>query len=628
MFFAGLPLSTLLPIGAAAGALVVAFYILKLRRRPVAVPFSRIWQRILRDKEATTLFSQLKRLLSLLLQLVLLALLLFALGDPRVSRSVTKGRNIVVLVDASASMKAVDVKPSRLAVAKQKVKKMIAGLGGSDRMLIAQMDATLQPLSTMTGDEPELDQAIDQVHATDTRADLRRGLSFALDSLRDLSKPEVVVVSDGELGDPKEAAHGLDLSHVDLRYVPVGKSGKNVAITQFAVRRYPLDKSRYEVMLEVTNTNDQPVDVEITLLGDGQVVDVTHLHLGPHERVPRFYKDLAGASRTLEAEIKLAGGEHDDLPADDRAYALMPEERRARVLCVTQGNTYLDAALLLDEYLDVTTVSPAKYPPQGTFDVTIFDGVAPPPFKGAGSILYLNPPAAGSPVKLGREIKNFGFDVWDRKSPILRFIAPGDIQVAEGNALKPDSGDHVVGASEKGPILVSGVRGGRKFLALGFDPRNSDFVLRVAWPLFVLNSINAFVEEDTSYLSSYRTGEVWRIPVPENAEVATIVDPSGKEHRVPVKQGRAVYLGEQAGFYKLIVSADPEPVTTMFAANLSDIDESRIKPIARLDVGGRQAAAVSGFTPGVRREIWIYLLILVLALSMVEWFTYHRRITV
>jgi Ca-activated chloride channel family protein len=40
--------------------------------------------------------------------------------------------------------------------------------------------------------------------------------------------------------------------------VPVGKSGKNVAITGFSVRRYPLDKSRYEVMLEVTNTNEEP----------------------------------------------------------------------------------------------------------------------------------------------------------------------------------------------------------------------------------------------------------------------------------------------------------------------------------------------------------------------------------
>ncbi len=63
MHFTGVPLQTLIQVGALAGAAVVVFYILKLRRRPVAVPFSKIWQKILRDKEATSLFSQLKRLL-------------------------------------------------------------------------------------------------------------------------------------------------------------------------------------------------------------------------------------------------------------------------------------------------------------------------------------------------------------------------------------------------------------------------------------------------------------------------------------------------------------------------------------------------------------------------------------
>jgi len=78
MHLTGLPLATLIQIAAGLGALVLVSYILKLKRRPVAVPFSKLWERILRDKEATSLFSQLKRIFSLLLQLALLALLLFA----------------------------------------------------------------------------------------------------------------------------------------------------------------------------------------------------------------------------------------------------------------------------------------------------------------------------------------------------------------------------------------------------------------------------------------------------------------------------------------------------------------------------------------------------------------------
>src|SRR6476646_6684879 len=149
MHFTGVPLDRLIQLGALAGAITVVFYILKLRRRPVSVPYSKIWERILRDKEATTLFSQLKRLLSLLLQLALLALLLLALGDPRTAANLIEGRNIVVLIDASASMQAIDVAPSRLDAAKDRVRSMVRGLSGSDRMLIAQMDAAATPLTPL-----------------------------------------------------------------------------------------------------------------------------------------------------------------------------------------------------------------------------------------------------------------------------------------------------------------------------------------------------------------------------------------------------------------------------------------------------------------------------------------------
>ena len=625
MHLAGLPLSTLLSLGAIFGALTIALYILKLRRRPVAVPFSRIWQQVLRDKQATTLFSQLKRILSLLLQLALLALMLLALGDPRTTQNLVEGRNMVVLIDASASMKATDVAPNRLEVAKREVTRMVEGLSGSDRMLLAQMDASIRPLSTMTSEISDLKSGLGALKASDTRADLRRAMSFALDSLRGLGKAEIIVVSDGALGELDPIAKELDLSKVKLSYVKIGASSKNVAITEFSVRRYPLDKSRYEVMLELTNTNAEPANVELTLLGDGNVVDVTEISLKPEESLARFYQDLAGASRTLEASIKLADGKRDDLPADDHAYALMPERRRARVLVVTQGNTYLEAALLLDEYLDVEVITPGQYPPAENFDVTIYDTVAPVHDPKTGPALYLAPPAEGSPVELGRSIEMFGFDTWDKKSPLLSFMAMGDIQVASGNAFKPSKDQKVIGASELGPILVSGTQAGQRFVALSFDPRNSDFVLRVGWPLFILNTVNAFVEEDTSYISSFRTGQVWRVPAPSTVDVATLIDPSGKRRQVPVKEGRAFYLGEHAGFYRL-EAAEAPPIR--FAANLSDLQESQIEPAAELSLGANKAGAVGEFRVGVRREIWLYLLLAVIAVSIFEWVSYHKRWTV
>ncbi len=649
MILAGLPFATLAAIFGAVAAGMVALYILKLRRRVVAVPFSPLWQRILRDKEATSLFSKLKRLLSLLLQLALLALLVLALGDPRAAATLIKGRNVVVLVDASASMQATDVAPNRLAVAKDEVKRLIRGMGGADRMLIAQMDAAITPMGPMSGDTSELERAVDAIKATDARADFPRSLRFATDTLRNIENAEVVVVSDGNLGEAVDSAGPVHIGDVKLSYMPVGKAKDNVAITQFSVRRYPLDKSRYEVMLEVENTGPEPADVELTLLGDGMLVDLTKLRLKGGDRLPRFYPNLSGASRTLEAKLAVMGETKDDLPADDHAYALLPERRRAKVLVVSTGNTYLEAALLLDEYLEVQTATPLEYATKhaqksNTFDVIVFDEATPAEMPKTNA-LYLDPRGPGSPFKVENEIKQPGFDKIDRKHPIVRFTALDQVNIARGHKLKAEPGDKVIGASEEGPILVAGTRGGHKMVAIGFDVRESDLALRVAWPVLLLNIVNYFTDEDSSYLSSFRTGDVWRIPVGQGSTQATLTMPGGASEPIPVHEGRAVFLGQHAGFFELGLAptggTPPAPtaannptdvtqagVSVRFAANLLDDVESTIGPQEKLVVDGKEAGTVSAFHVGVRREIWIYLLFIAIAITVLEWITYHRRLTV
>jgi len=98
-----------------------------------------------------------------------------------------------------------------------------------------------------------------------------------------------------------------------------------------------------------------------------------------------------------------------------------------------------------------------------------------------------------------------------------------------------------------------------------------------------------------------------------------------------VHEGRAVMLGERSGFYRLTYrfpdSGGPETVTT-FAANLLDPAESAITPQDRLVVDGKDAGEASAFHLGIRREIWMYLLLAVALLTALEWATYHRRLTV
>ena len=106
--------------------------------------------------------------------------------------------------------------------------------------------------------------------------------------------------------------------------------------------------------------------------------------------------------------------------------------------------------------------------------------------------------------------------------------------------------------------------------------------------------------------------------------------PDGVTEQVPVHEGRAVYLGQRAGFYELTVpqAEGAPPIVTSFAANLLDEAESAITPADKLEVDGKSAGEVASFHVGVRREIWIYLLLIAAILTAIEWATYHRRLTV
>jgi hypothetical protein len=104
--------------------------------------------------------------------------------------------------------------------------------------------------------------------------------------------------------------------------------------------------------------------------------------------------------------------------------------------------------------------------------------------------------------------------------------------------------------------------------------------------------------------------------------------PGGDKTPVPVDEGRAIYLGRRAGFYELEAGQDDARATSGFAANLVDATESDIEPVKELKVGDVVAGEVTGFSVGVRREVWGYLIALVVAISAIEWLLYHRRVTV
>jgi hypothetical protein len=634
--FAGAPLPLVGAAFAVGGAALVALYVLKLRRRRVEVPFSHLWRKVVRDTESVALWRRLRRLLSLCLQLLLLALVLGALGDPRLGAS-TRGRSRVILVDTSASMQATDgdsAHHTRLETAREAARRLVREMGGQDVALVVAMDARPTPLGGWESDDRELLRQIDALGASDTPADLERALKLGADALRGRPHPELVLVGDGAYDEAvlgrvrftpprRDDLGAIDLSGIDLRFVPIGRSHDNVGITAFAVRRYQANQTAYEVLVELQSFRDHPSSVKLELVQDGEVVEVEPLELGAGQRVQRLYPNLSGDGTRLTAHLVDA---HDALPLDDRAYALLPPRRKLKVLLVTAGDLFLEGALLLDENLEVEKIAPAAWDARkaARFDALVFDRFTPPrDDPPPANALYIAPEGPGSPFAVRGTVDAPLLTEVAERHPLMRWVTLKDLNIARAARFVLEPGDVAVASAQRDPIIVARERDGKKTVAVGFDLSRSDLPLRVAFPVLVVNALDWFGGSDGGLIASFATGHPFRVPAAGGTAELTVRGPDGQVAHAPVHEGRATLYAARAGYYEL--GGTP---SSLVAANLASPSESRIAPRATLTVDGRALAPPEPGRAGLRRTLWSYLVALALGLLCLEWWTYNRRVTV
>src|ERR1700752_1449022 len=152
--------------------LVVAMYLLKLRRRETIVPSTLLWQRLAADVEANAPWQKLRRSLLFLLQLLLVVILALLAARPFLERPAGLPRDLVLIVDTSASMSATDVAPDRLGAAREAGKEALKELPAGGKVSAIEAGRTARIAVTGTSDIGRVRQAIDGIKPTVSRGDL------------------------------------------------------------------------------------------------------------------------------------------------------------------------------------------------------------------------------------------------------------------------------------------------------------------------------------------------------------------------------------------------------------------------------------------------------------------------
>ena len=636
----GLFTTLLLSLG---GALTL-LYLVKLRRRRVAVPYSVLWSKILVDQRAKSLWQRLKRWFSLLLHLLMLLLLLAALRDPRPESASAEIRNVLLIVDTSASMATSDLAGGRdrMEAAREAALEVFDSLAPDDNLMVVRLDAQLRPLTPFTRPTAATRAKIGTLQHSATTADLELALAFSSHSLTGRSGAELVIISDYAYSDDVlERAAAIDLpSNVESTYVQVGNVTGNVAISNFNVRRYLGNRMNYEVFVEIMNTFETAVTLELTLLANGRAIERVLLEVPPEGREVRVYPNIATGGNRLEAVIEIVSGDQvDHLPLDDRAYALLPHERRKRVLLVSEGNLFVEAPLLLNQNLEVTSITPAEYDADPNanagFDVFVFDGVSPVP-PSTGGALYIHPQGDASPWQIRGETTDPIIDRFDRSDPLMRWMHGfRSLNILRAQRLGRTEDDVAAASSIGGdPMFVWRQEQGRRLAAIAFKIEESDFGLRPNYPLFMLNVLDWLASDAGDLVEGYRTGFASRIEAGStDAELVWIRAADGELTSTSLINGAFTFYPEFPGFYDVFCHNDePGPAATptmVVAANLFDPGESQVAPVAELPIATVSEAPESkGRLALGHREPWVYLLLAVVVLLVVEWTTFNRRVTV
>ena len=511
---------------------VVAMYLLKLRRDERVVSSTLLWTRLVSDVEANAPWQRLRRSLLLLLQLLLVLILALLAARPFLERPAGLARDVVLVLDTSASMAATDVTPNRLEAAKAAALDALRDLPTGGKVSVVTADRTARIVVNETTDMGRVRQALDGIEPTSASGDLGDALELAGKLAARSGDAQILVATDGALATPPTAS-----VEAPIRVLTVGRSRKNQAIVALAVRTAPSAVTR-SVFVSVANLDLEPAQRRLELRdGDGALIEVRDLLLDPQARSDVVIDDVPAEVESIE--LRLIGPDPavvtapDDLATDDRAWAVIPPDRARLILVVGEGDPYLETALSYLPNVELYGVTLDDYGPQTertdgrAWDLTIFEGPLPGELPRT-PILAIAPTADSDLGQVTGTFENPGIGSLSPDEPILRYVDLSTTHIAEAARLElPEWARTVIAGPSGAPLLYAGNRAGLPSAVLAFEPRQSDLPLQVAFPILLANLTGELMGGSAAPTEAVQPGTPLSLTIPSGASGISVARPDG-----------------------------------------------------------------------------------------------------
>jgi hypothetical protein len=595
------------------GGVIIALYILRLRRRRVEVPAVLLWTALQQDLQANVPWQRLRKHWLLLVQLLAALLLVLGVAQPYTRAWMYSGEAHVLVLDGSASMLSTDVSPNRFeracALAREYIQKMPSG----DQAAIVLAGARPRVLCGLTYNRAELLRALRGAQPAETGANVGEALALAAATLAPFAASTIEIFTDGGFPEPRD----VDTGRARLQYHTVGTRAENAGVVAIDLREDRDAPGRFDLFVVIRHNSDRARRYAVELWRGNSLADAQEVTIPPRSETPVLFRQLLPSDQPEELRVQV--DTRDALACDNAAYAVLYPVRALKVLLVTKGNLFLETALGLDPRTTVEKVSSPPADADTKYDVVVYDNVIPnsPPAGNAVFIGRIPPwfPAVPLPV-----VENSLVVDWHHSHPVMRYVDLASVRVGKVTPALPKAGTETLAEVSEGAVMVSAQKPDRRWLLITFDVVSSDLPLRVAFPVMMLNALRWLSAPlESAERGLIPAGGLAVIPVPGERETVRVRTPDGRAVQLSVQDGAAPFEEtSRTGVYRCLDTG------YRFAVNLLQREETD------LAVQQHAHAAASAPSSGLRkvlarREWWQWLAGLLLAVMFLEWVMYHRR---
>jgi hypothetical protein len=619
---------------------IVIFYILKVRLRRVPVSTNLFWNQIFEEKPPKSLWQNLRYWLSLLAQLLILALLVLAIADPILSWQTKGARRVVLIMDVSASMQAFDKATTRFDSAKQAAQRVLDGVREQDQVAILTAGTQPEVVLGMGNHVPSLRRAINDLQPVDTPANLGSAVELADQLLGDAPNGQVIVFTDQATpkntkpdNEPKKATA--------VEYRAFGSNASNVGITQFQTRRSMVDAVGYELLVEVRNASDQPIQCRLEIELDERPVDIFPLKLQPNETWSRTLEKTSlegGALKASLSKFETDQGEdrskNNRLDVDDIAWAILPDRVIQPVLIVSPGNLFLQKVFEANPLVRVTVQKeiPTAWPEN---TVVVLHKLIPDPLP-SNPLFIIDPETNSSLFRVDGLIDSPLVTEQDKDSPLMTHVRLDNVMFPGTKKLTflTQTAKPIASCVGGESLFATLSHGDKKAVVLGVNLEQSDLAFRTVFPILASNAIAWFSSQSGELSLAISGGDTARLnrslsasAPPENL---WLISPGLQVKR---QSGSTAGPLKETGVWELFEwDANENPtaetlratgkLVDRYAVNLASSSETDLRNANESDRAPMQTSIASWFS----YPPWYYLAILIGSLLVLEWGMYQRRV--